>query len=574
MLRNLTEGIGIFFRVLKNALLRPFRLLSSQISSLVSVSRATSAIPSAVGKLPLLVKRKPEKREDYFDWGRVYIAKSLVLTIVLVAALAVVAYVFFLRSLFISWWCVRDMYSLDEDVFTYSGKVRLYYDEDMTQLSFEGKLDDGAAADYGEEYWDNGRNKYKGSFSDGLYSGSGTLYTTDGTLLYSGQFESGKYNGAGELYEDGCVISGEFKNGILQGSGTITKNNIVLLTGSFSDGAAEGICKQNYDDGALHYSGTFSGGVPYGQALEYYPNGTLKYNGGFVAGEYSGEGTLYSENGKKLYSGGFELGAYSGSGTLYEDGVRIYTGEFEDGEFGGSGTLYGNDGTTTTGTFSEGEISGTAVRTYPNAQKYDGSFSAGEPSGAGTLYDATGKTIYSGKFLDGQPDFSAIIGADVTAASELFPNALREVYDDCFCLSDSAGFVLECSFASGDTPAFVKAVYSLPIGGAEITINSADDIAPSALSVAKTDAPLPAKANLLGLTSAQSVTCYSAHYESVEVCYWAEESGKVLMISAYAMSDNAAAAGGELSEDVSRDEIEKLFEEIGLDIKDFESLGF
>lgn len=573
MLRNLTESIDMFFRVLKNVLLRPFRLLSSKISTAFSLSRATSAIPSTVGKLPLLVKRKPEKREDYFDWGRIYVAKSLVLIVTLVTVALVLLYVFFLHSLFTSWWWVKDMYALDADVSSYSGKVRLYYDEELTQLSFEGRLDEGAAAKYGEEYWENGRNKYKGNYSDGKYSGSGRLYLEDGGLLYEGTFENGEYNGAGKLYENGVVTSGEFKNGILQGSGVISKNDMVILTGTFTDGVAEGLCKQNYDDGTLHYSGSFSGGVPYGQALEYYQNGTLKYNGSFVAGEYNGEGTLYSESGKKIYSGSFELGLYSGSGTLYEDGQRVYTGEFEEGVFSGSGTLFDSDGTVTAGTFADGEISGAAVRTYPNAQKYEGGFSAGEPSGAGTLYDAAGKVIYTGSFLDGQLDYSSIIGADVAAVGELFPNALRSVYDDCFCLSDTSGFVLECSFASGDTSAAVKAAYSLPIGNVEREIQSADDISAQSAAVVKRESALPEKASLLGL-SAQDALCYAVQYEKAEVCYWTDESGKLLMISAYEFSESNSTIGGEIYEEQKSDEIEKLFEELGLDIKDFESLGF
>lgn len=574
MFKHLTDNLGIVFRVLKNALLRPFRLISSRFKYTFNIARVSSAVPSAVSKIPLLVKRKPEKREDYFDWGRVYIAKSLVFIVTAVIIALVLVYIFFLHSLFTSWWWVKDMQFEDKNITDYNGKVRLYYDDDMTTLKFEGKLDEGYAVGYGEEYWENGRNKYFGNYVEGVYSGSGTLYLEDGTVLYRGLFENGEYNGYGELSDNGSILCGEFKNGQLQGSGTIKKNNTTLFSGTFVDGVAEGICKQNYDNGTLHYSGTFSGGLPQGEVLEYYPNGKLKYNGSFTAGEYDGQGTLYSENGKKLYSGSFEMGKYSGTGTLYENGSRVYTGEFEEGEFSGSGTLYGNDGSVTAGNFKNGVLSGLAERSYQSGMKYEGVFADDLPSGTGTLSDAAGNTIYSGKFLDGDIDYSVLINSDTQAAAAFFPYAVRSVYDDCFRLTDTSGFILECSFASGETAAKVRSVYNLPIGGSTTKIYSADDIsAPNALSVSETAGVLPEQAKLLGI-SEQKVRCYAAVYSSVVVKYWVSSDGTLLVKSAYSASSGEVPSDSSTDTEQDRDEITKLFEDIGLDIKDFESLGF
>lgn len=574
MLKHLTDNLGIVFRVLKNALLRPFRLISSRFKYIFNIARVSSAVPSAVSKIPLLVKRKPEKREDYFDWGRVYIAKSLVFIVTAVIIALVLVYIFFLHSLFTSWWWVKDMQFEDNDITDYNGKVRLYYDEEMTLLKFEGKLDEGYATGYGEEYWENGRNKYFGNFVEGTYSGSGTLYLEDGTVLYRGLFENGEYNGYGELSDDGSVLCGEFKNGQLQGSGTIKNNNTTLFSGNFVDGVAEGTGKQNYNDGTLQYSGNFSGGLPQGEVLEYYPNGQLKYNGSFTAGEYDGQGTLYSENGKKLYSGSFEMGKYSGAGTLYEDGIRVYSGDFEEGEFSGSGTLYGSDGSVTEGTFNNGVLSGIAVRSYQSGMKYEGVFADDLPSGTGTLSDAVGNTIYSGKFLDGDIDYSILINSETQTAAAFFPNAVRSVYDDCFRLTDASGFMLECSFASGEVAAKVRAIYNLPIGGGEIKICSADDIfAPNALSVTQTSGSLPTQAKLLGIYE-QNASCYTVVYSDVVVKYWVGIDGKLLMKSAYSAQSAETPSASGSSDEENRDEIVKLFENIGLDIKDFESLGF
>ena len=451
MIKKLANGIALIIRVLKNALLRPFRVVSSKFKYMFSVGRVTSAVPGAVSKFPKLAKRKPEKREDYFDWGRIYIAKSLVLLITVIIIAAVLLYIFVLHPLFTSWWWVKDMQFEETAVSAYNGRVRLYYDREFTELKFEGRLNDGSAVEYGEEFWENGRNKYAGNYEKGVYSGSGILYLEDGTVLYRGMFSNGKYNGAGELYKDDCVWSGEFRNGKLEGSGTITRNGVLLFTGNFTDDVAEGTCKENYDDGSLHYSGSYSGGVPHGDALEYYPNGNLKYSGQFTAGKYNGNGTLYYENGEKHYSGSFEMGVFSGSGTLYENGSRLYSGEFESGVYSGSGTLYGADGTVTAGTFSDGVISGSAVRTYPNGMKYEGCFVSGQPSGSGSLTNAAGKTVYSGQFLDGFIDWNELIGLDAVAAAECFPNAVKSVYDDCFRLTDGSGVILNAALPGAAT---------------------------------------------------------------------------------------------------------------------------
>lgn len=569
MIKKISSGIALTLRVLKNALLRPFRVIYSKVNYLFSAGRVATAVPGAVKKLPRIVRRKPEKREDYFDWGSIYVAKSLVLLIVVLLIAVPLLYIFLLHPLFTSWWWVKDFYEKDAAVGSYSGRVRIYYDESFGELEFEGRLKDGKYEEYGEERWENGRSRYAGNYSDGQYSGSGILYLEDGTVLYRGEFADGKYNGAGELSEDGSVLSGDFKNGVLQGSGTITRGGVLLFTGNFIDGIAEGAGKQNYEDGSLHYSGNFSTGVPHGEALEYYPDGTLKYNGEFTAGNYNGVGTLYDENGNKLYSGAFEMGEYSGTGTLFIGGERAYSGEFERGAYSGSGTLYGADGTVTTGTFKDGAITGAAVRTYPNGMKYEGCFAENLPSGSGVLTDAAGNTVYSGQFAGGDIDYSTIVGMEAAAAAELFPGAVRTVESDGFRLSGD-GIILECSFASGDSPAAVRTVYSVPLGGAAVKISGAEEV--PADGAYKADNALPAAAEALGV-QAQNAVCYAAAGNDCASYWWTASDGTLLMRSVTAGS-TVPAPSEDTNTDMQDDEIAQLFENIGLDIEDFRSLGF
>lgn len=208
MIKKISSGIALTIRVLKNALLRPFRVIYSKINYMFSAGRVATAIPGAVKKLPKIAKRKPEKREDYFDWGSIYVAKSLVLLVAVLLVAIPLVYVFLLHPLFTSWWWVRDFRGNDAALSSYSGRVRIYYGEELDELRFEGRLKDGKYEEFGEEYWENGRNKYSGNYSEGQYSGSGILYLEDGTVLYRGEFADGKYNGSGELTENGGRFPG------------------------------------------------------------------------------------------------------------------------------------------------------------------------------------------------------------------------------------------------------------------------------------------------------------------------------------------------------------------------------
>ena len=192
MIKKISSGIALTIRVLKNALLRPFRVIYSKVNYMFSAGRVATAIPGAVKKLPKIAKRKPEKREDYFDWGSIYVAKSLVLLVAVLLVAIPLVYVFLLHPLFTSWWWVRDFRGNDAALSSYSGRVRIYYGEELDELRFEGRLKDGKYEEFGEEYWENGRNKYSGNYSEGQYSGSGILYLEDGTVLYRGEFADGE----------------------------------------------------------------------------------------------------------------------------------------------------------------------------------------------------------------------------------------------------------------------------------------------------------------------------------------------------------------------------------------------
>ena len=594
MIKKLLSAFRTLARVLKNLFLRPFKTAFSRIKYFFSAGRLVSAVPGAAKKLPKILKTKPEKREDYFDWGSVYVAKTLVYVIIALIVILPVLYIFLLHPLLTSWFWVKDFTLDDSALSSYSGKVRVYYDEDHEYLEFVGKLKDGKAINDGEEYYKNGKFKYVGGYVDGAYEGEGILYYDDGSVMYRGGLAAGRYEGVGEYTdENGDVYSGSFSMGKLSGSGTLSKNGVSYYDGSFSDGKMAGEGKLLYSDGTVRFSGNFTDGELNGTAMEYYSNGKIKYNGSFTDGLYNGNGVLYSETGKKLYSGDFDMGQFSGSGTLYdENGVKLYTGEFEDGAYSGSGTLYSADGSVTVGSFAEGQIVGAAERTFPDGKKYEGTFADNLMSGIGTLSDVTGQFSYSGAFLDDDFDYSAIFAADTNTVKSMIPSLSQTVDSDFFYLTDSNfGVAIKCSFATDAASAAAVEIFTRPIVGDQTVIASANDInAPQALEVGEAQGSLPQWAAKEFGVAYDSVNCYAARYSNMTVYFWTNSATSVLVLKSAVPEANSniggsggngsggnggSGSGDSIAESgLSKEEIAALFEELGLDPADFSSLGF
>lgn len=579
MIKRIISSIQMTGRVLKNLLLRPFRVINNKLTHFFSGGKVATALPGMVKKLPKILKTKPEKAEDYFDWGSIYVAKSLVVTILVLLILIPLLYIFILHPLLTSWFWVKDFHTEDTALSDYNGRVRVYYDTEFKDLQFEGRLSDGSPVEDGIAYYENGRLRYDGSFEDGDLSGQGILYYEDGSVRYRGSFEKGKFNGVGSLTdEDGRIYTGTFVNGLLEGSGSITVGETISYSGDFVKGVPEGNGKQYYSNGAVQYSGAFSGGVPHGMAMEYTEDGVVRYNGMFTSGVYNGDGVLYTDNGEKLYSGSFEMGKYSGAGTIYGKDGKLYSGEFEKGLYNGIGTLYGSDGSITTGSFTDGEISATAECTYINGMRYEGCFDRGIPDGEGTLTNVTGSFRYMGMFDDGDFDYSRLIGQDSSAVSEMIPSLKQRIDTDCFYLEDNDfGMAVKFSFATEASPAAAVEVYTRPFAGSCV-IKSAEDItADSALSVSKTDKQLDGWAEKKFGVYAEDLVCYAAVYKTTTSYYWVDKnSGELKLKSADGTIDSSNTSGSADTSgtELTFEEIEALFEEVGLDIRDFESLGF
>ena len=162
------------------------------------------------------------------------------------------------------------------------------------------------------------------------------------------------------------------------------------------------------------------------------------------------------------------------------------------------------------------------------------------------------------------------------------PSLVQTVAENCFYLNDqSFGIAIRCSFASNGDPAAVVEVFERPISGAAVVISRASDIrAPHASSISSSEGeqlPLWA-AEEFGI-AAESVDCYTALYDGIAVNFWTDQATGILLLkSAKSVSGVSGTDGKNTSENgsmlaLSKEEIAKLLDELGLDIADFEGLG-
>ena len=259
---------------------------------------------------------------------------------------------------------------------------------------------------------------------------------------------------------------------------------------------------------------------------------------------------------------------------LYENGRTKYSGGFEEGVYSGSGTLWCADGAQITGEFSQGGITGTAIKSYPSGMRYEGTFSAGAPSGYGVLSGAVGSFTFTGEFADGDIGYGAIMLADIPQIKDMFGGELvQTAAEDCFYLENAqAGIALRCSYA-GDEPAAVTEICASPLMNGALSVKSAADIPAAGAVSAERDenARLSAWAAQKYALDSTALVCYTAHYEAADVCYWVE-NGRLALKTARPVAGESQPA--QESGALSDDEMAALFEELGLDIEDFRSLGF
>ena len=240
---------------------------------------------------------------------------------------------------------------------------------------------------------------YIGYVRDMLFHDTGALQNSEGRVIFKGFWKKGYPIKGDQYFETGIKgksYSGTYKYGIPNGFGTYYYQGMdekAKYIGQVKDDMAEGKGISLTIHGTKLHEGYYKKGLPNGKGILYYPNGMVKYEGYFKDGKFDGEGILYYENviqqSKVTLNGNYaEDGSFRGQGfKLYDIRQVHYKGKFRYGKFHGKGTLYSK-------TLDPKEIERIKTNRRMGAFK-----------GTETVF---GKAIYSGPFVDGQPQTALV----------------------------------------------------------------------------------------------------------------------------------------------------------------------
>jgi len=591
-LKLIARNFQMIYRTLKSIVLRPFTILKYKISSITNISKLLNRIPKFFASLLAKLKMKPEKREDYVDAGSVFVAKSLLVILAVTVIVVPLLIYFIVWPWFASMLLTVKFYEGQPQLENYKGRVEIYYEQKLENLMFKGRLKNGKYTDKGEVFFKNGMQKYSGSYLEGKYDGEGTLYSEDGKQLYKGNFKAGVYDGIGEiLLQDGSVYMGDFAEGKMMGKGRVIKGDKLIYEGDFIDGKKAGIGKQCYADGSLNYNGAFAEDVFEGDGAEYYQGGKVKYKGAYKEGMYSGKGVLYDENGSIVYEGSFERGLFSGEGRYYGmDGELAYTGSFTGGLYEGNGKLiFVKNAAWYEGSFMAGKASGEGKLYRDGMLFYEGGFTDDMMSGNGVLTHNPSGVAYTGLFENNDIAYGRLFNLPVTNIYTAFSRGLTEDTsgDDCYYLYNKAfGMVLKLDYANETDAAKLTDAYTLPQKDGMAPVRRIVDFKlPGTYVVGGTgEGRVDADVALFLGMKAVKMKYYKAIYDNYGVCCWTyPDTGEVAVIQYYPSSQtttgkdlqgNADAPGENGEKGKAVEHYAVYFDDLGLDMKDFGSLGY
>lgn len=257
---------------------------------------------------------------------------------------------------------------------------------------------------YTEIKYDSG-NVYKGNFKDGKREGHGVFYSIFGNV-YDGEWSQNVFSGRGTLmYSMGDKCEGEFKHWQLNGMGTIfygknSSRNGDRFVGHFRNDTMSGYGVYYYANGG-RYEGNYENDKRNGKGTMWYKDSS-KYEGNFKDDLRSGEGTLYSKSGSK-YTGGWKKNLRNGYGTIYFVNGSKFEGNFIEDNMEGEGTFYSSGGDKFSGAFKANVPNGKVLVSFANGDKYEGEVKDGLKDGKGT-YTYVDGSVYEGQFEQGEMD--------------------------------------------------------------------------------------------------------------------------------------------------------------------------
>ncbi|MBQ9437305.1 MAG: hypothetical protein IJU50_03150 [Lachnospiraceae bacterium] len=181
---------------------------------------------------------RPRNKDDYYEIFGWMVSKKLAFSVVVIAGVLSVAYLYNIRSIFLH-------QAPSDGIKTYKynsillkfakGKVRIKGKSGY--IAYEGEVTGGQCAGQGTLYSPSDKVVYQGAFDNSMYEGVGKYYYPEGPLHYSGSFHENLYSGEGKLYRVGGSMeySGAFEQGMKEGLGTLyNTGQDMLYEGEFS----------------------------------------------------------------------------------------------------------------------------------------------------------------------------------------------------------------------------------------------------------------------------------------------------------------------------------------------------
>ncbi len=200
-----------------------------------------------------------------------------------------------------------------------------------------------------EDYYDNGKIKFRGGYKEGVAIGIHKEYPRDGSVTIAKEYD---------------------ETGILIGEGSMDEND-----------KRQGTWKYYYETGEIKAKGDFKDNLKTGEWIFYYEDGKIEQRGKYNKDKPSGLWTWYYSNGNKWREENLIKGVEEGSLTEYnKDGAVILKGEYVDGEREG-------------------------VWNYDNGDdKEEGSYQGGLQNGIWKGWFSNGKLSYEINYVQGVPD--------------------------------------------------------------------------------------------------------------------------------------------------------------------------
>jgi hypothetical protein len=147
------------------------------------------------------------------------------------------------------------------------------------------------------------------------------------------------------------------------------------------------------------YVGEFKDNKPNGQGTFILADGAI-YVGEFKDGMPNGQGAIILDDGDK-YVGKWMDGMRNGLGTHSNSDGHKYVGEFKYNGYYGQGTFTWTDGRTQVGECKHSKRNGQVFYTFSDGRKYVGGYENDRFSGQGIEFQANGKVLRSGIWLEG-----------------------------------------------------------------------------------------------------------------------------------------------------------------------------